>query len=216
MMQWCTKIWNLITYVVNKVIAGIFNLFPQKHLWRNWWSQSRDIGQIILPISARPPGNHISHLDRYLLLFLAAGGVPVIFQGNLVYLKLNLYIDGIHNGISIHYLLQSLYYYPISRFQLHFLFPQGSAVLRWSEYTGALKLIVPQVFVLIYVFTTNAIGLDLSVQYAIYIASEYKSYTKLRCTFEFEEWVAHCSKKLTSTLILQEVHCDQETIICMH
>ena len=71
---------------------------------------------------------------------------------------------------------------------------------------------------MIYVFTTNAIGLDLSVQYAIYIASEYKSYTKLRCTFEFEEWVAHCSKsdgggskKLTSTLILQEVHCDQET-----
>ena len=47
---------------------------------------------------------------------------------------------------------------------------------------------------MIYVFTTNAIGLDLSVQYAIYIASEYKSYTKLRCTFEFEEWVAHCSK----------------------
>ena len=71
---------------------------------------------------------------------------------------------------------------------------------------------------MIYVFTTNAIGLDLSVQYAIYIASEYKSYTKLRCTFEFEEWVAHCSKsddggskKLPSTLILQEVHCDQET-----
>ena len=76
---------------------------------------------------------------------------------------------------------------------------------------------------MIYVFTTNAIGLDLSVQYAIYIASEYKSYTKLRCTFEFKEWVAHCSKsdgggskKLTSTLILQEMHCDQETIICMH
>ena len=51
----------------------------------------------------------------------------------------------------------------------------------------------------------------------------HKSYTKLRCTFEFEEWVAHCSKsdgggskKLTSTLILQEMHCDQETIICMH
>ena len=73
-------------YLFNKVMAGILNLFPQKHLWRNWWSQSRDIGQIILPISARPPGNHISHLDRYLLLFLAAGGVPVIFRGNLVYL----------------------------------------------------------------------------------------------------------------------------------
>ena len=43
-------------------------------------------------------------------------------------------------------------------------------------------------------FTPNAIGLDLSVQYAIYITSEYKSYTKLRCTFEFVEWVAHRSK----------------------
>ena len=47
---------------------------------------------------------------------------------------------------------------------------------------------------MIYVFTTNAISLDLSVQYAIYIASEYKSYTKLRCTFEFEECVAYCSE----------------------
>ena len=56
-------------YVVNKVMAGVFNLFSQKHLWRNWWSQSRDIGQIILPISARPPGNHVSHLDRNVLLF---------------------------------------------------------------------------------------------------------------------------------------------------
>ena len=105
-----------------------------------------------------------------------------------------MYIDGIHNGISIHYLLQSLYYYPISRFQLHFLFPQGSAVLRWSEYTGALKLIVPQV--LIYVLTVNAIGLDLSVQYVIYIASKYKSYTKLRCTFEFEGWLARTAPKV--------------------
>ena len=104
------------------------------------------------------------------------------------------YFDGIHNDIPIHSFLQSLYYYPISRFQLHFLFPEGSAVLRWSEYIGALKLIVPQVFVFIYVFTTNAIGLDLSVQYAIYITSEYKSYTKLRCTFEFVERVAHRSK----------------------
>ena len=107
---------------------------------------------------------------------------------------MDLYFDGIHNDIPIHSFLQSLYYYPISRFQLHFLFPEGSAVLRWSEYIGALKLIVPQVFVLIYVFTRNAIGLDLSVQYAIYITSEYKSYTKLRCTFEFVEWVAHRSK----------------------
>ena len=84
---------------------------------------------------------------------------------------MDLYFDGIHNDIPIHSFLQSLYYYPISRFQLHFLFPQGSAVLRWSEYTGALKLIVPQVFVLIYVFTTNAMGLDLSVQCAIYITN---------------------------------------------